>query len=141
MFKRRVRAGDRIDVDGQRGIVQEVGLSRLLLEKQDGSTVVLPNRLLDTSAVTIAREKFSQPVVLRFRLSAPITQAVMERARRAALLSPYRASGSSVRVRVEENRLLSVELSTFTPRASRQAELHLDASLRDVLSEELADAA
>jgi hypothetical protein len=130
----RLRAGDRIQLTDHEGIVREVGWMQTTLRKADGSTVIVPNRLLDENVVTVAREKNSVPVTVRVSVGA-IGRLELERARRIGLLSPYRAPGSAVEVTREavEPPMISLRVQIWAERAAREAAGHLEASLKSAL--------
>jgi small-conductance mechanosensitive channel len=136
VLRRRLRGGDRVQIGAHGGIVRRVGLNQLELRQADGARLFIPNRLLYDHALTVAREKNSVAVVVELALSAVPTLAMLDQIRRVALLSPYRAPGSSVSVhRVGEDRL-SVELQAWAAQAARVAAEHLEASLLALLSDE-----
>lgn len=135
-LRRRLRTGDRIKVGEHEGIVRDVGLSQTTLRKTDGSTVLVPNRLLAEDVVTVAREKNSVPVSVRIVLAERSARSDLEKARRVGLLSPYRAPGSAVEVErdTKEPTALTVQIQVWAERAAREAADHLDASLRAALA-------
>ncbi len=139
LVRRKLRSGDRIQVGNLDGIVESVGLTQLRLTKTDGSTVLVPNRLLNESALTVAREKNSVPVRVRLRFEAEPSRAMLELARRAALLSPYRAPGSSVDVvrDAADSSVMEVAVQVWAAAAVRAATDHLESSLRQALPQEV----
>lgn len=132
LLRRKVRHGDRIQVGSLDGIIESVGITQLRLTRADGSTVLVPNRLLNEEALTVAREKNSVPVRVRLRFEAEPSRAMLELARRAALLSPYRAPGSSVEVvrDASDSSVLEVAVQVWAATAVRAATDHLEGSLR-----------
>ncbi len=137
LFRRQLRNGDRIQVGGLDGVVRSVGLMNLELVKADGSRVMLPNRLLNQQALTVAREKNSVPVRVRLRFDSAPSQGMLEQARRAALLSPYRAPRSSVEVSRDPDDLcvMDVGVQVWAAAAARAARDHLESSLRAAMPE------
>ena len=138
LLKRKLRTGDRIQVGALDGVVRSVGLTQLQLVKADGSTVLVPNRLLNEAALTVAREKNSVPVRVRLRFENELSSSMLEQARRTALLSPYRAPKSSVEVSRDaaDGCVLEVAVQVWAAAAARAATDHLESSLRVALPQE-----
>jgi hypothetical protein len=138
LLRRRLRNGDRIQLGDLDGIVHSVGIARLRLTKADGSTVLVPNRMLNETALTVAREKNSVPVRVRVRFDLEPARPMLELARRTALLSPYRAPGSSVEVARDPSdaRVMEVAVQVWAAAAARVATDHLESSLRQALPQE-----
>ncbi|MCU0662700.1 MAG: mechanosensitive ion channel family protein [Myxococcota bacterium] len=129
-LRRKLRVGDRIEVAGNVGIVREIGLTQVEIRKPDGSSALLPNRLLGEHPLNVARVHNSMPVSVTARLGSPVTPADLERARRVGLLCPHRATGSIVLVEkgAEPTDLLLV-VQVWSENASRVAAAELTASL------------
>lgn len=132
LLRRRVRTGDRIRVSGHEGVIQRVGWTEIELLCDDGATVHVPNRLVGDTSLTVAREKHSAPVRVRLALANPVSRELLESARRAALMSPYRAPKSAVLVQRDaaDARVLEVTLQVFAPEAASTANNHLEASIQ-----------
>lgn len=137
-LKQRVRVGDRIVIGGYDGVVRDVGFSRLHLRAADGSTVLIPNRLVNQSVLSIDRARNSAPVRVRLALSLPATPEQIERARQLAVLSPYRAPGSAVEVerQSEGSPALEIEIQAWGERARASAQTHLEESLSEIARSE-----
>ena len=133
LARRRVREGDQITIGEQTGLVREVGLVRLHLGAADGASIFVPNRLLDERPVVVQRARGSAPASVRFPLDEPASPAAVELARRAALLSPYRAPGSRVVVSREPGPALRVDIQVWSDLAVRAASAQVEESLRAAL--------
>ncbi|MBN2194971.1 MAG: mechanosensitive ion channel [Polyangiaceae bacterium] len=137
VFRRRLKEGDRLSLGDFSGEVREVGLSRIHLRRADGSSVLLPNRLLNTHPILVERSRHTARVVVRLELPESPTSEVLERLRRAAALSPYRVIGSVLTVTrdPDQPRWALVEMQThssyLTHAATRHLEVTLLASLRE----------
>jgi len=129
---RRVRVGDRVTVGEHEGVVRGIGLSRLHLRSDDGSTILVPNRLLNQDPVRIDRARNSVPVRVSLTLPEPITPETVERVRQVACLSPYRAPGSTVSVArsAEDIHRLEVDIQAWSERARRDAQAQLETTIR-----------
>jgi len=138
LLRRRLRTGDRIRVGGHDGTVQRIGWTEIELLSDDGSTVHVPNRVVGDTSLTVAREKHSAPVKVRLALDTPVSRDLLESARRAALMSPYRAPGSAVLVHRDaaDPNTLEVTLQVFGPEASATASDHLEASIQALAAAE-----
>lgn len=138
LIRRKLRTGDRIQVGTLDGVIHSVGLTQLQLIKADGATVLVPNRLLNEAALTVAREKNSVPVRVRLRFENELSNSMLEQARRTALLSPYRAPKSSVEVTRDgaDGSVLEVAVQVWAAAAARAATDHLESSLRLALPQE-----
>lgn len=133
-LRRRIRIGDRVKVGEHEGVVREVGIGQLYLRAADGSTVLVPNRLLNQLPVVVERARNSVPVRVRFELEQRPDQAMLERLRQVAALSPYRAPETLVDVTrsADNERLVTVEIQVWAARAQRDARGQLEAALRRV---------
>jgi len=78
-FTQPVRLGDRVLVEGERGIVEEIGLMYTLVRLDDGSRLVIPNSKLasDTirNATIVSREKVAE-ITIQLPLGAALGSAV-----------------------------------------------------------------
>ncbi len=133
-LRRRIRVGDRVKVGDHEGVVREVGIGQLYLRGADGSTVLVPNRLLNELPVVVGRARNSVPVRVRLELEERPDQKMLERLRQVAALSPYRAPESLVDVTrgAENERIVTVEIQVWAARAQRDARGQLEATLRRV---------
>ena len=132
LLRRKIRPGDRVQVQGCAGVVDRVGLTRMVLRSADGSRTHIPNRVFDSEVLTVVRAKDSVPVQLTLRLAQPVDVATIESARSLALLSPYRVAGSRVHAQRVLNapNAVQVEVHVWTDAAREPALEHLDAALR-----------
>jgi len=135
MLRRRIRLGDRVRVGEYEGVVRELGIGQLYLRGADGSTVLVPNRLLGELPVVIERARNSVPVRVRLELEQRADPRLLERLLQVAMLSPYRAPESLVDVvRSSDNeRQLTIEIQVWAARAQRDARLQLESALRRLL--------
>lgn len=67
LFERHLRAGERIEIGGWEGVIQEVRLRVTLLRRDDGATVVVPNAQLFNGVVAV-RPATSKPAARGRRL-------------------------------------------------------------------------
>ncbi len=87
--ERRIRVGDRIEVEGHRGVVQGMGLRCARLTVDDGRMVSIPNRHLLGQHLRVDPDSYAPvqvPVPVLPHLSVG---EVRQRLRELALLSPY----------------------------------------------------
>lgn len=142
--RRVIREGDRIDIGDQAGIVRRAGLTNIEIRRADGSTVLIPNKLLADRPLRIAQVRNTVPIVLTFDLAAEAQESVAESARRAAILLPLRASGTPVRSTLETDggrRTLRLELEAISERAAEAMEAQLTALVADILERQRASPA
>ncbi|HET8606979.1 MAG TPA: mechanosensitive ion channel domain-containing protein [Gaiellaceae bacterium] len=85
-----LRLGDDVEVDGQRGIVEEIGLTYTFIRAEDGSRVVIPNEKLASNTIRNAtirsrgqRAVVSLQVPLATDLDALVTALRVEAGDRA----------------------------------------------------------
>jgi small-conductance mechanosensitive channel len=135
-LRRRIRVGDRVKVGSHEGVVREIGLTQLHLRGADGSTVLVPNRLMAELPVVVERARNSVPVRVRLKVEHKLTPAQLERLRQIALLSPYRAPDSLIDVsrNPEDEYAISVEIQAWSGRAQRDARAQLESALRRELA-------
>jgi small-conductance mechanosensitive channel len=131
----RMEEGDQVRIGPYLGMVERVGLMRVQLRASGGDTVYVPNRQFAAEAMTIGRARNSFP--LRISLVRPQGWRAddIERARRTALLSPYRDPKGRVAVQAEgdDGSILVVEIQIWLERLLPAAEQHLRRMLdRDV---------
>ena len=134
-FRRRVREGDRVTVSGQVGIVRDVGLTRLHLRCADGAAIMVPNHVVLNETVRIEQAKNTVPVTVRVPTHRQDPGPdIMRIARRSALLSPFRAPGTTVEVQVLEDGDMQVMMLVWSERAAREGKMHLEVRLRTALT-------
>jgi small-conductance mechanosensitive channel len=89
-FSQPIRLGDRVNIDGFDGVVEEIGLSYSRLRSEDGTSVEFPNALLAQKAIVNSTLRGGGEVV-RVRAGVPAGEwerasaALRERAREAGL--------------------------------------------------------
>jgi small-conductance mechanosensitive channel len=132
--RRRLREGDRVHIQDQIGTVQQVGLTRVELRRNDGAAVVVPTRLLGAMPLVIGHAKHTVPVTVTVAVGAAVPQEALERARRAALMSPYRAIGTQVDLQILPNGSLCVEIQAWSGAAAPDATIQLERALSRELS-------
>jgi small-conductance mechanosensitive channel len=76
-FSQPIRLGDRVSIDGQAGVVEEIGLSYSRLRSDDGTSVEFPNALLAQKAIVSSTLRGGGEVV---RVRAGIASGDWERA-------------------------------------------------------------
>jgi small-conductance mechanosensitive channel len=78
-FTQPVRLGDRVVIEGERGVVEEIGLMYTLVRLDDGSRLVIPNAKLasDTirNATIVSREKVAE-ITIQLPLGVALGSAV-----------------------------------------------------------------
>jgi small conductance mechanosensitive channel len=114
----RYREGDQIEVGGHRGSIRSLGLVRTQLRVEDGSSVWLPNAVLDHEAVKVDRSTGAAPVRVRIEIDLPERERVLEEITAAVTLMPLRRAGSAPRIVAtsEDERTYTVELQTWATR-------------------------
>ena len=138
VFRNRLREGDRVTLGDVSGVVREFGLSRLHLRRPDGASVLVPNRLLNTSLVLVEQSRHTARVTLTIELPEPPNRYALERMRRAAVLSPYRARGTAMTVTLDLDRParvtveIQVHASNLIGAATRQLEVVLVAAASEL---------
>lgn len=135
-FRRRFRPGDRIAVGEYSGTVRETGLMSVRLRTPNGTTIHIPNRLLNEHAILVTRAENTARVVVELRGTGELGAELLERIRWIALLSPYRSIGTTVRAEVRDERTLEVEIQAQSSVLAGDAETQLRASIRSLLDEE-----
>lgn len=126
----RVRVGDHLEVGGIQGVVERLGLLRVLLRTDEGARVVMPTRALTERAVTLSAPDQTVPVDLRLVFDSPLDARSLQRARVLASLCPYRSWHVDPIVTTEGPRELRVRLQTWSTDAASAAE----GFLRDALT-------
>lgn len=95
LMEGQVRPGTRINTAGTTGIVSWVGLRSTLLRDAEGRQVAVPNRLLLSQTVMIdADHRPEVELIVRIPNSVSPTEA-RHRLHEAAMLSPWRAAGTT----------------------------------------------
>ena len=135
-FRHRFRPGDRVVVAEYSGTVREIGLTGVHLRSSEGTTVFIPNRLLNEHAVLVTRAENTARVVVEIRGVGELAADSLERIRRTALLSPYRSIGTTVRADVRADGTVEVEIQAQSSLLVADAETQLAASVRSMLSED-----
>ncbi len=128
----RLREGDRISVAGHAGVVREIGLLRVELLCENGTVVIVPNRVVAQEVVTVEPGRGTASVRVRVPIEQGSLTEAAERLRRAALMSPYRAPGSPIVVTREDTaKTALVEMQAWSFDAVRAAEGHLARALEE----------
>ncbi len=132
-----VRDGDRLSVGSTTGTVEHIGIWRLRLRTDDDALVLVPTSSLNHDAVTVAAPRRLHPVQIRLQRERPFSPREREQARRTASLCPFRSPGSPVRVETEDpsDKLLLVQLQTWSPSAADDAQRCLRAALSPLASD------
>lgn len=132
-FRRRLRAGDRVTLGGQVGIVRDVSLTQLHLRSPDGASIFIPNRMVLNEAVRVEQAKNTETVSVQVKPPVAPTPDTVQAARRAALFSPFRVPGTSMEVRVGEAGEVQVTIQVWSGQAVREAKINLEARLQSLL--------
>ena len=138
-LSRRIREGDRIEVGSHQGIVREVGLTRIKLRRDDGSSAYIPNRFVLGEVVAVSRERNTAPVDVQLVIDSTASpEQVYTRARQLGALCPYRVTGTQVHVQFEVlERRLSLTVQTWAEPAVVPCRTHLLRSLSAAFSRSL----
>jgi small-conductance mechanosensitive channel len=132
-FRRRIRAGDRVTVAGQVGIVLDISLTQLHLRGPDGASIFIPNRVVLNQALRIEQAKNTEAVVVQVVPDARTTPETIKAVRRAALFSPFRVPGTAMDVQVVDSGAVQVTIQVWSGRTVREARIHLEARLQALL--------
>lgn len=125
-----LREGDRISVGGRSGTVHDVGLLRTELRSEDGSAVLVPNRVVAHEVVAIEPARGTAAVRVKVPLASGPWAEVSERLRRTAIMSPFRVPETPVSVRADEDAAGAwVEVQVWSFDVIRAAERQLLAAL------------
>ncbi len=140
-FRRRIRAGDRVTVAGQVGIVLDVSLTQLHLRGPEGASIFIPNRVVLNQALRVEQAKNTEAVTVQVIPDARTTPDTIKAVRRAALFSPFRVPGTAMDVQVVSNGAVQVTIQVWSGRTVREARIHLEARLQGLLLHDAAVAA
>jgi small-conductance mechanosensitive channel len=132
-FRRRIRAGDRVTVAGQVGIVLDISLTQLHLRGPDGASIFIPNRVVLNQALRVEQAKNTETVIVQVVPDARTTPDAIKAVRRAALFSPFRVPGTAMDVQVVDNGAVQVTIQVWSGRTVREARIHLEARLQALL--------
>jgi hypothetical protein len=132
LFRHKIRPGDRVQVQDCAGVVDRVGLTRMVLRATGGSRTHIPNRIFDQEVLTVVRAKDSVPAVLTLQMAQVVDAATIEAATALGMLSPYRVAGSRVHASRGEDAAttLQLEIHVWVESAREPAIEHLEAALR-----------
>jgi small-conductance mechanosensitive channel len=127
VLQRHVNEGDRVRTADVDGVVERVGVLRLVLRRSDGSRTFMSVAALGRDNVTVASPQRAHAVVLRIRLDSAPTEAGLARLAAIAALCPYRAGEGDVRLSrsPDDETTVVVELRAWSADAAREAEIHL----------------
>lgn len=133
-FRRTPRVGDRVTIADHAGIVREIQLTKLQLRGTDGSTIVVPNRLLNQHTLDIDGARNTVPIQVGVEIQEP-SQVCIRALRRSLVLSPYRAPGTPVDVTTDlvNSKLCTFEVQVWSTRATREAKAQLQATVERTL--------
>ncbi len=125
-----LREGDAILLGGTSGTVREVGLGRLRLRKDDGTTALIPNRVLLNETVEVQRASG------RARINVTLDEREYDaddvhQIRQLALLCPYRVASTPVHVHHKVGQV-RVQLQTWRPRCHEEVLYYLNSRLTKV---------
>lgn len=121
----KVRIGDQLALErGARGVVERLGLLRLLLRTDEGARVVLPTRALTERGVTLSTPDQTVPVDLRLPVTRALDGATLRRLRILAGICPYRSWTTEPSVLMEGERTVRVRLQVWSTEAAEAAEAY-----------------
>ncbi len=109
-----IREGDRIRLHDLTGMIRELGLARVRVRKDDGTTALVPNRLLIQQPVEVQRASGRARIVTVLDDRSYGNEDVA-RARELAYLCPYRVPSSPIHVHAKTG-TLQVEIQAWRPR-------------------------
>jgi small conductance mechanosensitive channel len=134
----RFREGDQIEVLGHRGSIRTLGIVRTQLRVEDGSSVWLPNVVLDREAVRVDRSTGAAPVRVHVAIPVEGRDYIVEQLSRAVTLLPYRRAGSVPRVVPASDDELEwvIELQTWATRELTMVRRALRRTVDDILQPE-----
>jgi len=132
LVSRQFREGDHLRIGGHTGIVKSRGLTQVELGAHDGSTVILPARLVTKEAVVVDHVRNSVAVTATIDVGREAVPTRLDLLRRTAWLSPYRSPGTTVDVALESEGAARVVIQV-SPRAKREASAHLMSSLEECM--------
>lgn len=129
-----VREGDRVRVADVVGTVREIGLGRVRIREEDGSTTLVPNRVFVRQSVGVLRASGRATIVAQ--LDVDPQQVPSKLLRQLVLLCPYRVVGTPVRVR-QVGDSWEINLQTWRPRCHEEVERYLRRATRAYVDEQL----
>jgi small conductance mechanosensitive channel len=132
-FRRRIRAGDRITVAGQVGIVKDISLTQIHLQSPDGASIFIPNRIVLHEALKVEQAKNTQSATVQMIPDRPAGSDTLEAVRQAALFSPFRVPGTALDVSVMDNGAVQVTIQAWSGSHLREARIDLDSRLQALL--------
>ncbi len=135
VLRPRFKPGDQIVLADHAGTVRDIGLTGVHLRSTEGATIFLPNRLLHEHALRVTRADNTASVSVVLPAVADLSPEALERARRMAILSPYRAVGSAVKVAQRSDGVLEVEIQIQSSLLVADAKTQLRSALRATLVE------
>lgn len=110
-----LKKGTHMDIGERRGVVVWIGPLATGLQTPDGSIVHVPNRVFEREPFSTRSPDKTAQVTVRLPQAQPVTEAFRERARRLALLCPYRQPTSGVSITVEGDDRLMVVVAFQVP--------------------------
>lgn len=128
-----LREGDRVRVAGVVGTVREIGLGRVRIRDEDGSTTLVPNRVFARQSVGVLRASGRATILMQ--LDVDPSQLSPRRLRQLVMLCPYRVVGTPVRVR-RVGDSWEIDLQTWRPRCHEEVERYLRRAARVYVGEQ-----
>lgn len=141
VFRPRFKPGDQIVLAEHSGTVRDIGLTGVHLRSAEGTTVFLPNRLLHEHALRVTRADNTASVTVTLPAPHDLSPELLERARRIAILSPYRAVGTAVRIASANTGALEIEIQIQSSLLVADAKTQLRSALRTAISDASQDRA
>ncbi|HAN32627.1 MAG TPA: hypothetical protein DCQ06_13610 [Myxococcales bacterium] len=130
LLQGRIQAGDHVEIRDVEGSIDSVGLLQLRVRDAGGQTLLVPNRLFNEAIVTVSRSTKLVPALGRVPLQGVPDPSTLDRARSMTLLSPWRVSGTPVRVWVDGG-CLAAEMQTWGSEAVDPARVALESLLSE----------
>lgn len=127
ILRRGVHEGDRLKAGEAEGVVERVGLFRIVLRRPDGARLFLSVVALGGDAVSVASPRAVYPVEVRLTRAEGIGTEERGRIRAIATLCPYRAAASEVAVTTaaDDPKACVVRLQSWSATAAQNAEDYL----------------
>ncbi len=131
VIRRSLREGDLLQIGETRGVVDKIGIMRLILVDADGARVHLGLGDIGQGPITIASPTKEHLVEYVHRHPEDLTEASVTLIRTVAVLSPFRIAKGKVRIEIskENPHEVRVRFHTWSEEAKDRALVHLKRAL------------